>query len=368
MPGYELIDSKEKKALINLFNNPLNIISNLKIKKFEKLIRQKLNTKYCQVVTSGTAATKIALKAVGVKPGDEVITQAFNFIATVEAIHELGAKPIITNIDNSLNMDPEDLKRKISKKTKAIVPVHMLGVPCDMNKILKIAKIKNIPVIEDNCESLGAKLNNKWLGTLGDLGVLSFDGGKSITTGEGGAILTNQKSIYKFCNEYHDHGHENNPNFTRGMDTSRITGFNYRLTELQAAFGIEQLKKLNKLKKNNQEKYNILKNYLSKKFTVREIPKKSDLLCDCFIFKVNNEKQKYKIIQFLNKLGIGTKNLPDAIKWHCASYWDLMISKDQIQNIKYSLNLLKKHIAIPIFFSKSKKFYKDLACELAKIS
>jgi 8-amino-3,8-dideoxy-alpha-D-manno-octulosonate transaminase len=118
MPGYELIDNREKKALIDLFKNPINIIGNINIKKFEKLICKKLNSKYCQVVTSGTAATMIALKAVGVKPGDEVITQAFNFIATVEAIHELGAKPIITNIDDSLNMDPDDLNRKITKKLR----------------------------------------------------------------------------------------------------------------------------------------------------------------------------------------------------------------------------------------------------------
>ena len=112
MPGYELIDAKEKKALTDLFKNPIDIIGNKKIKSFEKAIKSTLKSKYCQVVTSGTAATKIALKAIGIKPGDEVITQAFNFIATVEAIYELGAKPIIVNVDNSLNMNPVDLKKK----------------------------------------------------------------------------------------------------------------------------------------------------------------------------------------------------------------------------------------------------------------
>ena len=367
MPGYELINFREKKALMDLFKNPLNIIGKKKIKTFEKKLNLKLKTKYCQLVTSGTAATKIALKAVGVKPGDEVITQAFNFIATVEAIYELGAKPIITNIDDSLNMDPDDLKKKISKKTKAIIPVHMLGVPCDMTKILKIAKKNKIAVVEDNCESLCAKINGKWLGTLGDVGILSFDGGKTITTGEGGAVITNNKKIYEFCNEYHDHGHENNPKFPRGRDTCKIVGFNYRFTELQAVFGIEQLKKMSFLKNNNKLRFNILRNVLSSKYKERVIPKHSDLLCDCYIFKVDNKKKRDKIVNYFKKKRIGTKNLPDAIKWHCAYYWNLMLDFKTKKNIKKSKILLDKHIAIPIYLSKSKNFYKSLANKIYNI-
>ena len=368
MPGYELINHNEVKALKKVFSDKKNFISKNKVLEFSNLIKKKTKSKYCQLVTSGTAAIKIALKAVGVKRGDEVITQAFNFIATVEAIYEIGAKPIIANIDDTLNMCPIDLKKKISKKTKAIIPVHMLGVPCNMTEIMKISKKYSIPVVEDNCESFGGFYKNKMLGTIGDVGILSFDIGKSITTCEGGAIITNNKKIYLYSNEYQDHGHENNPKFPRGMDTISITGFNYRFTQLQAVVGIVQIRKLNLQIKDNQSKYKILKNILDKKFKERKIPKSSISLNDCYIFKFKSNNEKIKIIKTLKKFGIGTKNLPDAIKWHCASYWDLMISKDQIQNIKYSLNLLKKHIAIPIFFSKSKKFYKDLACELAKIS
>ena len=112
-------------------------------------------------VTSGTSATLIALKALGVKPGDEVITQAFNFIATVEAIIESGAKPIIVNVDQTYNMCPNELKKSITKKTKAIIPVHMLGVSANMDEIMKIAKKNNLPILEDNCESMGAKYKRK---------------------------------------------------------------------------------------------------------------------------------------------------------------------------------------------------------------
>jgi 8-amino-3,8-dideoxy-alpha-D-manno-octulosonate transaminase len=367
MPGYELIDFKEKLALIKLFKRPINIIGKDKIVSFEEKIKQIVNSKYCQVVTSGTAATKIALKAVGVKRGDEVITQAFNFIATVEAIHELGAKPILTNIDDSLNMDIDDLENKITKKTKAIVPVHMLGVPCNMEKILKISKKYRIPIIEDNCESFGAKYKKRYLGTLGDAGILSFDGGKTITTGEGGAILTNNKKIYIFTNQYRDHGHENNPKFPRGMDTSSITGFNYRFTQLQAVFGIEQLKKMQEIKKDNKKKYMILSKEISRKYQERKIPKYSDPLYDCYIFKVRNKKKRTQLVKELKKNGLGTKNLPDAIKWHCAYHWNLMIDMKQIKHLKYSRDLLNQHIAIPIFYSKSEDYYKKIALYLSSL-
>ena len=258
-------------------------------------------------------------------------------------------------------MDIHDLKKKISKKTTAIVPVHMLGVPCEMDEIIRISKKYKIPVVEDNCESFGGKYKGKHLGTIGDVGVLSFDGGKTITTGEGGAIITNNKKIYDYSNQYHDHGHENNPKLPRGMDTSSIAGFNYRFTQLQAVFGIEQLKKLSGLKKDNKKKYNILKKILSKKYDERKIPKFSDPLCDCYIFRVKNLQKRKKIVTELKKIGIGTKNLPDAIRWHCAYYWKIMIEKKQIKRLKHSLNLLNEHIAIPIFYLKSQKYYQKIA-------
>ena len=155
------------------------------------------------------------LKAIGIGPGDEVITQAFNFVATVEAILEVGAIPVIVNVTDGLNMDPE-LLEKITSATKAIVPVHMLGVPCDMEPIMAIAQ--GIPVVEDNCESIGAKYDNHFAGTIGDIGVMSFDHGKAITCGEGGAILTNDSDLDRVAREYHDHGHVNDPTLPRGRD------------------------------------------------------------------------------------------------------------------------------------------------------
>ncbi len=374
MPGWELINHKEKKSLLSLFNEGGCLFAHgfekhrkrFHVREFEKNIKNRFKSKYCVAVSSGTAAIKIALKALGVKRNDEVITQCFNFVATVEAIIDIGAKPIICNIDSSLNMCPKDLKKKITKKTKAIIPVHMLGVSCDMQKIKKIAKNKSIKILEDNCESVGGKYGKKFLGNVSNIGVLSFDFSKTITTGEGGAILTNNKKLYKFCKEYHDHGHQNNKKFSRGRDTVEYAGFNYRMTEMQAIIGKEQLKKLTFILKENKKRHRLINDILKNKFTIREINKNSTSIYDTFIFKVGSISKKKSIIKFLKK-NLGTKNLPDAIKWHCSYYWKHMLSKKEIRNSFKGKQLLEQHIAIPILLKKSLSSYKFVANKINNI-
>ncbi len=374
MPGWELINHKEKKSLLSLFNEGGCLFAHgfekyrkrFHVREFEKNIKNRFKSKYCVAVSSGTAAIKIALKALGVKRNDEVITQCFNFVATVEAIIDIGAKPIICNIDSSLNMCPKDLKKKITKKTKAIIPVHMLGVSCDMQKIKKIAKNKSIKILEDNCESVGGKYGKNFLGNISNIGVLSFDFSKTITTGEGGAILTNNKKLYKFCKEYHDHGHQNNKKFSRGRDTVEYAGFNYRMTEMQAIIGKEQLKKLTFILKENKKRHRLINDILKNKFTIREINKNSTSIYDTFIFKVGSISKKKSIIKFLKK-NLGTKNLPDAIKWHCSYYWKHMLSKKEIRNSFKGKQLLEQHIAIPILLKKSLSSYKFVANKINNI-
>ena len=374
MPGFEIIDKKEKKAILDLFSPGNQVLfahgfekirKNFHVREFENQIAKFSKSKYCLAVSSGTAAIKISLLALGVKAGDEVITQAFNFIATAEAIHDIGAKTIICDIDDTLNMCPNDLKKKISRKTKAIIPVHMLGVSAKMTEIIKIAKKNRIPVCEDVCEAFGGKYKSKSLGMLGDIGVLSFDFGKTITTGEGGAIITNNKKLFNYSMSYHDHGHENKfP--TRGNDSAKFFGFNYRMTEMQAVVGKIQLSKMNLILKKNEERYKVLENVLKAKFKIREVPKKSKQNFEAFIFSVEN-KPKNKIISLLSKLGFGTKNLPDAIKWHCSYYWKRGLNHKQIKNSYKSQIKLSSRIAIPIFLKRPVKDYYILANKILKI-
>ncbi len=376
MPGFELINNLEKKAVNKIFSEGAVFFAHgfnklrkkFHVREFELVARKKMKSKFSLAVTSGTSATLIALKALGVKPGDEVITQSFNFIATVEAIIECGAKPVIVNIDDTLNMCPKDLKKVITKKTKVIVPVHMLGVSASMKEILKIAKNKKIPVLEDNCESMGAKYKKRYLGCVGDVGVVSYDYGKTITTGEGGMIFTNNKKIFKYCKEYHDHGHELNPKYPRGMDTKSITGFNYRMTELQAAIGKVQIKRLDYIIKENKKRYESIFNEVKNSSLIfRKIPKETDQIFDTLIFKCLNKSKRKKIVKLLNKKGFGTKNLPDAIKWHCAYYWDHALRSKQIKKLKKTKDLLELSIAIPIWLSKTVSSYKSLGKEILKL-
>ena len=377
MPGFELIGKEEKKNIFEIFKKSNGVFfahgfdklrNNIfRVRIFERKLCKKFKINNCQVVSSGTAAIKVTLKAIGVKPGDEVITQAFNFIATIEAILDCGAKPIITNIDDSLNMDPEDLQKRITKKTKAVIPVHMLGFSANLSAISKICKKNKVLMIEDNCEAVGGKYSNKFLGTIGDAGILSFDHGKNITTGEGGAILTNKKSIFINSKEYHDHGHQLNPKFPRGMDTVKLPGFNYRMSELQAAVGLAQLKKLNFIIKENKKRYKILEKIISKKFTIRLNHNNSSPSYDTFIFKVENTQKRMKIVKLLKLNNIGTKNLPDAIKWHFASYWKHAVSKKEIFKIKKSLKKIEKHIAIPILIKNKISIYGDIAKKIVKL-
>ena len=204
VPGFEVIDEKEKRAISRIFDEGKvffahgfdNKRKRYHVREFERKLKTVFSPQMADAlcVSSGTAAIKVALKALGVGRGDHVITQAFNFIATVEAIVDTGATVIFTDIDDTLNMGPESLEGLITKKTKAIIPVHMLGVPADMVSINRIGKKYKIPIIEDACEAIGAKVGRKFVGGLSEFGIFSFDFGKMITTGEGGALFSKKKA------------------------------------------------------------------------------------------------------------------------------------------------------------------------------
>ena len=375
MPGFEWIGKEEQKAVNEIFNEGGvlfahgfdNLRKHYHVREFESKCKQYFECKHALAVSSGTAGLKIALKAVGVQPGDEVITQGFNFIATIEAILDCGATPIIANIDETLNIDPNELSKLLSKKTSAIIPVHMLGVSAKMNEIVKIAKFEKIPVIEDNCEAIGGKYAEKHLGTLGNVGVLSFDQGKMIATGEGGMLLTNNYETDQYARQYHDHGHENNISLPRGRDNRTRVGFNYRMTEMQAAVGKVQLSKLNRMLYENKKRYSILYSELEDKFKFRSVPKNNQPNYDTFILIEKNKKYREKIIKILQELKFGTKNLPDAMEWHCAAYWDHALSPEQVKKSINTKIILEQTIAIPIWLNRKVYHYEQLKDRLLSL-
>ncbi|NPE27396.1 DegT/DnrJ/EryC1/StrS family aminotransferase [Methanococcoides sp. SA1] len=367
MPGFEIIGKEEKNAINEIFDKSNGVLyrygldarrNNIfRVDDFERKLAEKVGSKYCLFVSNGTAALKLGLIALGVKAGDEVITQSFTFIATVEAILELGAIPVITEIDGSLNMDPNDLEKKITDKTKAIIPVHMGGVPAKMDKIMEITTKLNIPVLEDSAQALGASFKGKNLGTIGDAGIYSFDIGKVITAGEGGALVTDNEELYLKARAYSDHGHDQNPNFPRGEDTRSAWGFNYKVTELQGAIGLAQLEKLDYVIETQKKNKNYLKKSLQdiEIIEFREIPDSDGDASDTLIFYLPDRETAHLVASELSKIGIGTKNLPDAIDWHFAGTWKHIFGnypeyKDKkLESVwPFSTKQLRRAVALPI--------------------
>jgi len=219
-------------------------------------------------------------------------------------------------------------------------------------------------VLDDCCESLGAEWGNEKLGIQADISAWSFDAGKVIIAGEGGMITTNNEDYYLLAREYSDHGHMNNSSLPRGRDTHRVYGFNYRMTELQAAVGIEQLKKLEYIVKKNRENYSTYENSLKEVagLRFRVVPGQCNPLCDCLIFNFPNKEQASYFVKLLNEKGFGTKNVPDAIEWHFAKYWDHMFQqfgldlKKLDKKYKKSSNILDCSVAIPIMVKSSEEF------------
>ena len=363
MPGFELIAKEELNEVQDLFKNSGILFRHgfdglrnniYKVREFEKLFAKKMGVNDALAVSNGTAALKIAMKALGIGPGDEVITQAFTFVATVEAIVEVGAKPIIANIDESLNLDVEDFSKKITSKTKAVIAVHMLGIPCDMTSIIRIAKSKNIKVIEDTAWGCGGTYEGMPLGTIGDVGTYSFDFAKTITTGEGGMVVTRKKNILENAKAYHDHGHENNPKLPRWEDSRTRSGFNFRMSEMQGAVGIAQLKKLEYIISSHQKhKKAIVDRIKGLPIRFREKPLKFNDTADALIFYMKDRKTALKCRQNLLSNGISTKILPEAYTWHFAATWghidEMYTNWDSfIKNLEPSKGIIEKAVSLPI--------------------
>ena len=366
MPGHEIIGEEEQSEINKIFTEGSGVLfrhsfenkrnKSFKVLEFEKKFGLYFGSKYNLAVSSGTAALRVALASLNVGNGDEVITQSFTFVATVESIIESGATPICTEIDDTLNMDPLDLEDKITANTKAVIVVHMLGNPARIKEIKKICTKRKIYLIEDTAWGCGAKVDNKFLGTWGDIGTFSFDFAKTITTGEGGMLIINKKEVFEKASAWHDHGHENNPSVPRWEDTRKTSGFNFRMSELQGAVGIAQLKKLDFIisnhKKNKEKIWNEIKNIKGIKH--RSLPKGSYETAESLVFFVENKSKALLCREKLLENGIGTKILPEAITWHYASTWKHIekLSAAHENNLEKSFPnsdvFLSRSVSIPI--------------------
>jgi 8-amino-3,8-dideoxy-alpha-D-manno-octulosonate transaminase len=375
MPGFEVYDHLERDAVCSVFDegNVLfshgfhNVRKHFHVTEFNRQCENYFSAPHAISVSSGTAGLKCALKALNVGPGDEVITQGFNFIATIEAIVDIGAVPIICDLDHNLNLEPSTLCNFVTPNTKAVIVVHMLGEPADTFTLKSICADLDVPLIEDACESIGAKQSHQYCGTIGDLGVFSFDHGKMIAAGEGGMVLTSSARAAKFVTSYIDHGHNHDHLVPRGLDSAFCVGFNFRMTELQGALCKIQLGKLPFMLSENLLRYEQLLFSLNRRFYIRNSDRSGYThTYDTLMLHVPDELTRSTVLQILNESGLGTKNVPDAIKWHCSYFWGHALSDMQIAQSQHTYKLLMEYVAIPISLKKSQEFYSNLGYNLSR--
>lgn len=344
MPGYEYFGDEERKEVSEVMQTGILMRYGFdgarkgiwKAKELEQAINETFGCKYAQLVSSGTAALTTALSALGIGYGDEVIIPSFTFVASFEAVISVGAVPVLVDVDDTLTLSPEAVKASITPQTKCIMLVHMCGSMADMEALLSICKEHNLFLIEDACQSIGATYKGKKLGTFGDAGTFSFDFVKTITCAEGGVVMTNREDIYLASDGYSDHGHDHRGS-DRGADLHPFIGYNYRISELHAAVGLAQIKKLDTFlsiqRKNNRALRDILSTVPEISF--RRVPDEAGDSCTFLSWFLPTAEITKAVVTEMRQQGImaGSFYWFDN-NWHYISKW---------QHLKDSVTLNKLH-------------------------
>ena len=304
-----------------LKNGVLTSASNLggkHVQAFEKSAASFVNSKYAVAVNSGTAALQAALFALDIKKGDEVLIPSFTFVATANAVVSTGAKPVFVDILNkNYTIDPDDLEKKITKKTHAIIPVHLYGNVAIIERLSEISKKYNVPIIEDSAQSLGSTYKGKHTGTFFEMGCYSMYSTKVMTSGEGGFVVTNNKNLRDKLLMIRNHG------MVHGYDT-RMFGLNLRLPEINAAIATIQIKKLPKFLKSRANNAKLLSKLISDLKVVLPIERKNENV-NWYLYTISTDKRD-KLLKKLNEKGIGA-----------ASYYSTPIHKTPFYKLKIKL-------------------------------
>ena len=342
MPGFELFGEQEKKEVQDVLDSGVLMRygfdgmrqGHWKAKEFESALTQRMQSKYAHMVSSGTAALTVALASAGIGAGDEVIVPTFTFVASFEAVLALGAIPVLVDIDATLTLDPLTVENAITKNTKVVMPVHMCGSMADLDALKSICDKHGLLLLEDACQAIGGSYKGKPLGSYGDLGCFSFDYVKTITCGEGGAIITNNESYYSNADHYSDHGHDHVGN-DRGAEAHPFLGYNYRISELNAATGLAQIRRLDEFLDIQERNYGIIRKALEPidNITFRTVPE--------------GGVENYSFLSFFLPDGEKAKLAQNALKeagvdgcfywydnnWHYYRKWEHLIYKKSLGNL-----------------------------------
>ncbi len=331
MPGFEIFGDEERKEVQDVLDSGILFRygfdqarnNHWKARDFEKELAEKIGSGYCHLCSSGTAALSVALAACGVGTGDEVIVPPFTFVATVEAVMSAGAVPVFADIDETLCLDPESLEKAMTPRTKAVLVVHMCGSMAEIDRIRAFCDQKGIVLMEDACQALGGSFNGKHLGTFGKVGCFSFDPVKTVTCGEGGGVVTDDPKIYEIADAYGDHGHDHVGD-DRGAEGHAIMGVNYRISELNAAVGLAQLRKLDRMVEIQRTHKGALKEALGRipGLEFRKIPDEEGDSATFLSFFLPDEATAVKASGELAAAGVDGCFYWYSNNWHYIRQWD----------------------------------------------
>ncbi|MBS3055936.1 MAG: DegT/DnrJ/EryC1/StrS family aminotransferase [Candidatus Aenigmarchaeota archaeon] len=333
-----IIRQKELDAIESVIESG-NFAQGPVVKEFENKFAKYIGTKYAIAVNSGTAALHVAIAAAGIKK--EVIVPSFTFGSTATSVIHAGAKPVFADVsDDDYNINPESIKQKITDKTEAILPVHLFGQPCDMEKIIELAKENDLIIIEDCCQAHGAEFNEKKVGSFG-IGCFSFYPTKNMTTFEGGIITTDNLEIAEKSRMLRNHG-------CKERYKHEIIGYNFRMTDISAAVGIVQLENLEKWNSKRIENAGYLSENINIPFIEKPVIKEGRKhVFNQYTIKVRNNKRD-ELSEFLNKKEIGT-----------GIYYPEPLHKQPIFNNNYFLpvseSLCLKILSLPVHAALEKK-------------
>lgn len=342
MPGFELFGDKERKEVQDVMDSGVLMRygfdgmrnGHWKTKELETALAKRMQSKYAHAISSGTAALTVALASAGIGAGDEVIMPTFTFVASFESILALGAVPILVDIDDTLTLNPEAVEKAINPRTKVVMPVHMCGSMANLDALKAICDKNGLLLLEDACQAIGGTYKGKPLGSIGDLGCFSFDYVKTITCGEGGAVITNNEAYYENAHKYSDHGHDHIGN-NRGAEEHPFLGYNFRISEMNAAVGVAQLSRLDEFITIQKRNYTILREALSSipEVVFRTVPDGGEENYSFLNFFLPDETIAQKAHQALTDHGVDGCFYWYNNNWHYYKKWEHLTQMKSLGNL-----------------------------------
>ncbi|MFT5238621.1 MAG: 8-amino-3,8-dideoxy-alpha-D-manno-octulosonate transaminase [Ulvibacter sp.] len=375
MPGFEVFGDEERKQVNDVLESGVLMRygfdgmrnGHWKAKEFEAAFAKRMQSQYCQLVSSGTSALTVALASAGIGAGDEVIMPTFTFVASFESIIAIGAVPVLVDIDDTLTLDPKAVEAAINSKTKCVMPVHMCGSMADLKALKAICDKHGLLLVEDACQAIGGSFDGKPLGSYGDLGCFSFDYVKTITCGEGGGIITNSEKYSINADQYQDHGHDHFGN-DRGAETHPTLGYNFRISELNAAVGIAQLSKLDEILALQKRNYTIIREALAsvEGVTFRRVPEGGVENYSFLNFFLPSEELSQKAHKALGESGVDACFYWYTNNWHYINGWEHLRDLKSMGNLPSEIKSQIQNFS-KTDFSKSDAWMSRTISSLIKI-